>query len=196
MNKHILYLAAGSSRRFGANKLLMELNGKPLYRHGFDLLLELVRKRKDCTLTVVTQYPQIFQAAKDAGVAVVDSPNSGLGLSYTIQAGIRSLTHLEPDDFLLFAVADQPYLQSASVERLLASAQPETKIARLFYGEIPGNPALFCADLMPELLALQGDEGGRELIRRYGCTAVQVSNAKEFVDIDTLSDVKNMKQTS
>ena len=39
MNKHILYLEAGSSRRFGANKLLMELNGKPLYRHGFDLLL-------------------------------------------------------------------------------------------------------------------------------------------------------------
>ena len=35
---HILYLAGGNSRRFGENKLLYPLDGRPLYRHGLDAL--------------------------------------------------------------------------------------------------------------------------------------------------------------
>ena len=31
---HLILLAAGSSRRFGGNKLLAPLNGKPLYTWG------------------------------------------------------------------------------------------------------------------------------------------------------------------
>ncbi len=192
MNKHILYLAAGNSRRLGENKLLMNLHGKPLYRHGFDMLLEFSEGRNDCTFTVVTQYPQIFQEVTSLGVAVVYNPESRLGLSHTIRAGIQSLVHLRKDDFLLFVVADQPYLQSDTIERLLAYAQPNTRIARLFWGDIPGNPVLFSAAFVPKLLALQGDDGGREIIRKYGCVPVQISNAKEFMDIDTPDDLKKI----
>ena len=39
MNKHIIYLAAGSGSRFGSNKLLCPLEGKPLFRHGLDTLV-------------------------------------------------------------------------------------------------------------------------------------------------------------
>ena len=38
MNKHIIYLAAGGGSRFGSNKLLCPLEGKPLFRHGLDTL--------------------------------------------------------------------------------------------------------------------------------------------------------------
>ena len=38
MNKHIIYLAAGSGSRFGSNKLLCPLEGQPLCRHGLDPL--------------------------------------------------------------------------------------------------------------------------------------------------------------
>ena len=40
---HIIYMAAGNSRRFGSNKLFYELDGKPMYRH----LLERLIKIKD-----------------------------------------------------------------------------------------------------------------------------------------------------
>lgn len=40
---HIIYMAAGNSRRFGSNKLFYELDGKPMYRH----LLERLAKIKD-----------------------------------------------------------------------------------------------------------------------------------------------------
>ena len=38
---HIIYMAAGNSRRFGSNKLFYELDGKPMYRHLLDNLIEI-----------------------------------------------------------------------------------------------------------------------------------------------------------
>ena len=66
--KHILYLASGSSRRFRVNKLLYELDGKPLYQHGLDMLTALVAGRDDCTLTVVSRYAAVREGAKALGV--------------------------------------------------------------------------------------------------------------------------------
>ena len=67
MNKHIIYLAAGSGSRFGSNKLLCPLEGKPLFRHGLDTLAGLVRARKDCDLTIVSRYGPVLEAAQAAG---------------------------------------------------------------------------------------------------------------------------------
>ena len=61
MKIHIIYLAAGSSRRFGSNKLLWEYEGRPLYRHGLDRLIEMSSDRDDCTLTVVSRYDEILE---------------------------------------------------------------------------------------------------------------------------------------
>ena len=52
---HILFLAGGSGRRFGENKLLYPLEGRPLYRHGLDMLASLAKTRDDCTLAVVSR---------------------------------------------------------------------------------------------------------------------------------------------
>ena len=38
---HIIYMAAGNSRRFGSNKLFYKLDGKPMYRHLFERLIEI-----------------------------------------------------------------------------------------------------------------------------------------------------------
>ena len=38
MRIHFILLAAGNSRRFGSNKLLSVLNGKPMYRYLTDRL--------------------------------------------------------------------------------------------------------------------------------------------------------------
>ena len=44
MKIHMIYLAAGNSRRFGSNKLLYDFHGMPLYQYGFNQLLELLKK--------------------------------------------------------------------------------------------------------------------------------------------------------
>ena len=64
---HIIYMAAGNSRRFGSNKLFYELDGKPMYRHLLDRLAEIKNRynksksdSQTIDITVVTRYREIL----------------------------------------------------------------------------------------------------------------------------------------
>ncbi len=190
MRKHIICMASGSSRRFGANKLLYQLEGKPLYQHALNMLHGVVHRDPACTLTVVSRYGCIREAAAALGATAVDCTDSELGVSYTIKAALNALAPIAPEDFLLFAVADQPWLTAASVERLLALAREGTTCADLSFGDQPGNPVLFSARLVPELMALTGDTGGRKVLRHRPCIHVQADSARELADIDTPPDAE------
>lgn len=185
MNKYIIYLAAGNSRRFGSNKLLSMYEGKPLFRHGLDMLTALCKKHSECELTVVSQYPQILDWAEKNGVFAVYSPESRKGMSYTIKAALGSLTNLKEEDFILFVVADQPYLTGQTVEKILTHAKPDIRAVSAAYEGTPGNPVMFSARLVPELLALKADEGGRRILRRTECMYVEAESKRELFDIDT-----------
>ena len=196
MNKHIIYLAAGSGSRFGSNKLLCPLEGKPLFRHGLDTLASLVRARKDCDLTIVSRYGPVLEAAQAAGARAVDSPDSARGLSFTIRAGLSALSPISPEDFLLFAAADQPRLGSGTAARLLDAARPGVLTAAACWEGQPGNPVLFSAALLPELEALTGDQGGRVVLRRHWdlCVLIPVEDPLELADADTPEALLALRQ--
>lgn len=186
MAEHLILLAAGSARRFGSNKLLHPLNGKPLYAHGLAALLAAAKMRPAADVTVVSRTPEILAAARAAGARAVESPLSEQGLSFTIKAALDALEPLAEGDYLLFAVADQPYLTAASVAALLEKAAPPTRGATLCFGEKVGSPTLFSASLAKDLRALEGDRGGRSVLRALGgeCLRVQAESARELEDID------------
>ena len=97
-------MAAGNSRRFGSNKLLYLYEGKPLYRHGLELLLKLKQEMGEkLTVTVVTQYPEILEKVQDSfercgmtGMQAVFCEESRMGASYTIRAGIEAVISQDP----------------------------------------------------------------------------------------------------
>lgn len=124
MAKHLIYLAAGSGRRFGGNKLLYSLEGRPLFSYGLETLRRVAQLRPECEVTVVSRYPQILEAAQTAGVRAVDSPQSVGGISHTIRAALDALPPVSGEDFLFFAVADQPWLEADTLLRLVDAARP------------------------------------------------------------------------
>ena len=191
---HILYLAAGNSRRFGGNKLLFPVDGIPLYRHGLKTLADLCAARRDCTLTVVTRSEEIAADARARGASAVLSPESENGIAYTIRAGIRSLS-LAAEDYLLFAVADQPHLSADTVCRLLDAADAGVLCATAVFGDQPGNPTLFSSALAEELCALEGDTGGRKILRRHAadCVRIPCTDARELWDVDVREDVHKIQ---
>ena len=65
-------------------------------------------------------------------------------------------------------------------------------IQRLAYGESPGNPMLFPADLAAELRSLPQDKGGGILAKKYPerVRLVQVQDKYELFDIDTVRDLR------
>ena len=221
---HIIYMAAGNSRRFGnENKLLQNWKGKPLYLHTFEKLLRIREKEPEkISLTVVTQYPEIYREVQNQpGVNAVFCKESRLGVSYTIKAGIRAVgeiydsvknessferktEHVRTWDYLMFAVADQPNLSEQSIEALIGAAgqrfrqgytsQPPT--FSLCCGERVGNPCMFRADLIPELMQLEGDKGGRSVLKKHECCYVEIENEEEFSDIDTEEQIKKNSTVS
>ena len=189
MKIHLIYLAAGSSRRFGSNKLLWEYEGRPLYRHGLDRLIEMVSDRGDCTLTVVSRYDDILEyAAAYPNVRTVYSPLSHLGASFSIRAALQTLHDIgfDSSDYFMFMVADQPHISRKTLDATADAAYSGCLTASASYGDRRGNPVLFSAALAGELFALSGDTGGRKVLCAHPEDHIDISadSPKELEDID------------
>lgn len=203
---HIIYMAAGNSRRFGSNKLFYELDGKPMYRHLLERLIEIkdrYNKLKSDSpaidITVVTRYRKILDyCACIPDCHAVLSPDSEKGISYTIKAGIMAVQEQKKtgmQDYYMFAVADQPYLKSQSVIKLIDKVLENTGGKQLAFslrcGAAVGNPCVFHSSLIPQLLSLEGDRGGRSVAKKYDCVYVDIADERELMDIDSLSNSKH-----
>ena len=213
---HIIYMAAGNSRRFGSNKLFYKLDGKPMYRHLLERLIEIKDRYNNSEsynplidITVATRYREILDYCSSIpDCHAVLSPDSEKGISYTIKAGIMAVqeqkkqekssevTHnsAETEEYYMFAVADQPYLKSKSVikliDKVLENTGGEQLVFSLRCGDAVGNPCVFNSSLIPQLLSLEGDKGGRSVAKKHDCVYVDIADESELMDIDTLSKSK------
>lgn len=203
---HIIYMAAGNSRRFGSNKLFYELDGKPMYRHLLERLIEIkyrYNKLKSDSpvidITVVTRYREILDYCSSIpDCHAVLSPDSEKGISYTIKAGIMAVQEQKKtgmQDYYMFAVADQPYLKNQSVIKLIENVLENKENKRLVFslccGDAVGNPCVFHSSLISQLLSLEGDKGGRSVAKKYDCVYVNIADERELMDIDILSNSKH-----
>ena len=113
------------------------------------------------------------------------------GISATVRLGAAAAEQAGADG-ALFAVADQPWLTRASVERVLAAfaARPDTIPALSWQGK-KGNPCLFPSEFFPELSALAGDTGGGAVIKAHPdrLVLVEADSAAELLDVDTPADL-------
>lgn len=190
MKVGIIYLAAGNSRRFGTNKLLYELDKRPMYQHLLLRLAKLCRKYPRFEITVVTQYEEIFSyvsGMEREGLMVnaIYSPDSRKGVSYSVKAGIRAVESWS--DACAFFVADQPYLTGKSAERfLLEMERRKAALGSVCCKGTAGNPTWFAKEYYPKLLTLSGDLGGRKILKKYpeDVCFFEIENGKELADMD------------
>jgi molybdenum cofactor cytidylyltransferase len=173
-------LAAGSARRFGANKLTALYQGKPLIGRA----LEAVPTEEFSALVAVTQYREVSALTEGYGFTSVENHRPDLGLSHSIHLALGALTDC---DAILFLVSDQPLLRRDSVRDLIRlwRTDPERPAALAHHG-VRGNPCIFPQKLFPELLALEGDRGGSAVLKRYSQELLLLEvPAQELLDVDT-----------
>jgi molybdenum cofactor cytidylyltransferase len=183
-------LAAGASRRFGQPKQLLPWGDTTLVGHIVDQVIASAVDR----IVVVVGYEgdQVASAVADRSVAVVTNSNWAAGQSASVQVGLQAFP---PDvEAVLFVMADQPGLTPGIMEALLRRYhQTLAPIVVPLYGGQRGNPVLFDRKMFPELLRLEGDQGGRDLIERYRFEAefVEVEPPGAALDIDTPENYEN-----
>ncbi len=180
----VVLLAAGNSKRYQSIKLLEVIDGKKMYRHILDLATELSVTPK----VIVTQYEEIGENASLLGFEVVMNSNPDIGVSHSIQLGLRNTLEINPNiDGVLFSVCDQPYLNKDTLLQLLNVFQKTDKgIACVASKESLGNPCIISKKYFAELFALSGDIGGKTIINKYheDVEPLFVSDIKELIDID------------
>ena len=161
MKPGCIVMAAGRGIRFGANKLLADFGGKPL----FCCALDAVERDLFSRVIVVTGHEPVTQAALERGFSVVSNDCPEAGISRTIALGLEAAGSCSG---ALFMTADQPLLTSEilSVLTSVFADHPDQIVAAAYHGQ-RGNPCLFPQDLFPELMGLEGDRGGASVIRNH-----------------------------
>lgn len=179
-----LVLAAGSSRRMGRPKLLLELEGEPLVRRA----VRTAEAAGVGEVVVVVGPRRAAMAAALAGTTarLVENPDHLTGMASSLRVGLQALSPAA--EAVVVLLADQPFQRSEVIERLVqafrVTGQPI--VAPLFGGR-RGNPVLFSRALFGELAAQQGDQGGREVVQADPgrVASVEFADSRAQADVDT-----------
>jgi molybdenum cofactor cytidylyltransferase len=181
-----IVLAAGRSTRMGGlNKLLAEINGRPLVR----IAAEEVLASQARPVIVVTghQRERVEAAVSGLDVVLVHNLDFAGGLSTSLKAGIAAVP--ADADGVIVCLGDMPQVDAKLIDRLLSAFDPE-KGALVVVPTIDGkrgNPVVWSRRFFPELAALEGDTGARHLIASYpeAVTEVPLTGNAVLVDVDT-----------
>ena len=189
----VIVLAAGTSSRYGANKLLLP------FRDGtvISTVISTVLRTRARPVLVVTghqadQVRQALQAASDQ-VTFVHNPlyNSGEMLS-SIKAGLQAVQMLPGarPTAVLITLGDQPLLQADVIQRLLTAHEQncgDLIAPRFGLNGQRGHPVLIGRRWWQDVLALPQDSNVRELLRanRDSLTQLVVGSDTILGDVDT-----------
>jgi molybdenum cofactor cytidylyltransferase len=185
-----IVLAAGQAARMGEQKLLFRLDARALVQWVVDAAVGA--KVAETVVVLGYEAGAVREALGDRLVRAVVNSDYSLGMSTSLQAGVRALR--ADCDAAVFMLGDQPFVTSSLVN-LLISRFVETNawIVRPLVEGRPTHPVVISAALFPEILEQRGDVGGREIAARHPERRlfVPVDDRLVSLDIDTPADYES-----
>jgi nicotine blue oxidoreductase len=197
----LILLAAGGGSRFGGepgDKLLADFGGVPLVEAT---LSGMSGSPVAETIVVagarageVRESCEACEPSGARGLRVVENPEWKVGMSTSVRLGLAAC---EPGArAAVVALADQPLIGAAAVERLVESFEGGAEAAVATYGGEQRNPALFARGLWPMLVeSLAGDAGARSVLRGRPdlVTEVPCDGVADPADVDTEEDLRRLE---
>jgi len=177
-----LVLAAGAGRRFGGTKQLAELGGRPLIEHALSALGALER----VVVVLGARADEVRAGADLGGAELVVCTRWAEGMSASLRCGLDALAGAEE---VVIALADQPFVTPAVVERVRSARGPA---ARAVYDGAPGHPVVIRRPLLDRAGELSGDAGFRDLLD--GVAEVECADLADPRDIDTRDDLEVVRR--
>jgi len=187
-----ILLAAGTSSRMGSNKMLFPLDGETILRRavrralagGLSPLIVVLGHESDKALKQIEDLPCQW---------VVNPLYQEEGINSSVKSGIRALP-IEARGTLVM-LADMPFVTSemiaAMVERYRASEAP---LVISDYGGVNAPPMLYDRSLFPEILVMEGEGCGRQVVRRHRDEAeVLAWPESALADLDVPEDYERIK---
>lgn len=203
MKVSAVVLAAGAARRFGRPKqlerwpdetspTLVERAVHLAAASGVSEVLVVTGNRAEEVAALF-----LDAAAYPVPIYSTFNPRWEEGQGFSVAAGVAALS---PDtQAALFFLSDQPRLNSSTAKAILKAFEqsgPEGEAAIIFptYRGKRGNPVLFGQLYFAELKALEGDVGGRAVVKAHpeAVQEVAVDDPAILEDVDTPEDLANL----
>lgn len=191
-----ILLAAGRGRRFdpdGArNKLLQRLPDGEL------VVAASARKLLAVFPRVVAVVPPedggVLDILRELGCDVTVCPDADSGMGLSLAHAIGHSLHDQasgqvPGQGWLVALGDMPFIDQSTLRALAHAIGEGAGIAAPLFDGRRGNPVAFGALHRAALLALDGDQGARRLLKSAPVTTIAVDDPGILRDIDSPSDL-------
>ena len=156
-----IILAAGSSRRLGRPKQLLDLDDRPLLQHVIgaaaaagvgEIVLVLGHLADQVTAAITVP----------SNARIVVNHDFATGQASSLRTGLRALG--PQIDRALILLGDQPHVAVAALDAVALGPGP---IRRIRYRDGPGHPVAFDRELWERLLTIEGDQGARQLVEAH-----------------------------
>jgi molybdenum cofactor cytidylyltransferase len=181
----LVLLAAGRSQRMGdvGSKLDEPFLGRPMGLHVAVALEDM---------PFLERVAIVGRAACDYaahGFTVVRNDDPALGMGRSVALGVAR-AQARGASAIVIALADMPRVTAAHIHRLLDAADGPDTVVASSDGHSPKPPALFGGEHFAALLALEGEAGGRNLIRAGRHV---VTTPAELIDVDTPEELERLR---
>ncbi|GAA4396888.1 hypothetical protein GCM10023187_05530 [Nibrella viscosa] len=185
----IVILAAGASTRLGSPKQLIEWQGQTLVRRITEVAL--ATQHRPVVVVLGANKTSIAAELEGLPVTLIENSHWEQGLSSSVKMGLAGVYMTKKEfDAVLFLLVDQPKVDQALVEHIIATYQENDKgIVSCRYAGKPGVPALFDRKYVEELLSLDGDKGAKWVMMQHRDDCLEIPFEDGAIDLDTRQDV-------
>jgi molybdenum cofactor cytidylyltransferase len=203
-----LLLAAGQSCRFGGDKLLAPLEGRPLIQHVLKAITTAVHGGVLTGGVVVVRAgsSELAELAREAGLDIVENHAPESGFARSLRLGLAALRAApagfarspEPGSAAMLFLGDQPLVEGAVILKLAREwREGAGKVIRPRYAERPaepGHPVLLDRSVWPLAEGLSGDAGLGSLLKARPELVAFVDQPGKNPDIDTRADLAALER--
>ncbi|MGL5089023.1 MAG: selenium cofactor biosynthesis protein YqeC [Cetobacterium sp.] len=181
-----IILAAGFSKRFSGDKLefkitkqksILEVTLKNISNITFKEKILVGKNSFHSNLSHSYNFKFIFN----------DKPE--IGQSYSVVLGTLNASF----DGYLFIPGDMPFLKENTILKIIYKFQYNNNIIAPFVDGEKRAPILFPNTYFNELVALKGENGGKDILKKNSFIKYHFKNSNEFFDIDTRDDLHKLK---
>ena len=180
----IVVLAAGNARRFGSDKLMADLDGKPL---GVRAAAQMGQLDAAAHIAVCQPEAPIAPHYLKLGYTIAENRHAERGLSGSLHLAVEAAAQTEAQA-LMILLADMPFVELAHVAALIAASNGE--ILASSDGKQSMPPAIFPRDSWSRLLKAEGDAGARHILLNASTRTAPEGSLR---DIDTPDDLAASK---
>ena len=186
----IVVMAAGSSRRFGADKRQASFGDPNL----LETTLEKAAPWKKSIRVILGPGDENLRASlSDQQTTTYIARNARQGMGHSLADAILQLTTNEPNiSRCLVMLADMPYLKTDTLKKLLDALKDNDLVVPTYRGK-RGNPVGFGQCYFSALKELTGDKGGKIILQQNENSVLEipVEDSGVLKDIDRPEQLKN-----